>query len=150
MLRGGHPLVAAVRQALPRPRLAAPYLALLGRRLAALEAVASGSTKAAEALRERGASPLARRFLRPLEGTWDDGDENLVRGYLDRWVRPGEDPLRAAARGLVEAARAMGRVRARPETLWFLLWEMESILAEMAGEARRRRGAGGCGRGACC
>jgi hypothetical protein len=70
-----------------------------------------------------------RRFLRPLEGSWHDGDENLVRGFLDRWVRPGRDPRVAAARGLVEAADALARMAPRPETLWFYLWEMESLLS---------------------
>ncbi len=73
---------------------------------------------------------LARRFLKPFVGTWDDGDENLVRGTLDRWVRTGEDSARALARGLTDAARGLAEIEARPATLWFFLWEMESILLE--------------------
>ena len=52
-----------------------------------------------------------------------------MRGFLDRWLRPGQDPRAAAARGLVEAADALARVSPRPETLWFYLWEMESLLS---------------------
>jgi len=72
------------------------------------------------------------RLLASHEGAWDDGDENLVRGYLDRWIPQGDDPLVAAARGLSEAAVALAGLRARPETLWFFLWEMESMLAAVA------------------
>jgi len=80
------------------------------------------------------ARPIApwRRFLASHEGAWDDGDENLVRGYLDRWIPQGDDPLVAAAGGLSEAAVALAGLRARPETLWFFLWEMESMLAAVA------------------
>jgi hypothetical protein len=75
---------------------------------------------------------VARRFLASREGAWDDGDENLVRGYLDRWLRKGDDPLVAAARGLTEAASALAEMRAGPETLWFFLWELESVLGAVA------------------
>jgi len=34
-----------------------------------------------------------------------------------------------AARGLVDAADALARIAPRPETLWFYLWEMESLLS---------------------
>lgn len=37
-----------------------------------------------------------------------------------------------AARGLVEAAGALARIAPRPETLWFYLWEMESLLSGLA------------------
>lgn len=74
----------------------------------------------------------ARRFLAPLEGTWHDGDENLVRGFLDRWVGPGEDAVVARARGLVRAADELAAIGPRPETLWFFLWEMESVLRDLA------------------
>jgi hypothetical protein len=49
---------------------------------------------------------VARRFLASHEGAWDDGDENLVRGYLDRWLREGDDPVAGAARGRSAAALA--------------------------------------------
>jgi hypothetical protein len=75
---------------------------------------------------------LARRFLAPLEAVWHDGDENLVRGYLDRWMTPGEDAPAAAARALLEAAVALPAIGARPEALWFYLWEMESMLESVA------------------
>jgi hypothetical protein len=75
---------------------------------------------------------VARRFLASREGGWDDGDENLVRGYLDRWLGQGDDPLVATARGLTEAALALAGMRARPETLWFFLWELESVLSAVA------------------
>ena len=75
---------------------------------------------------------MARRFLARVMGAWDDGDENLVRGYLDRWLREGDDPLAGVARGLSEAALALASMRAGRETLWFFLREMESILAAFA------------------
>ena len=55
-----------------------------------------------------------------------------MRGYLDRWTRPGDDPRVDAARGLVRAADELARIAPRPETLWFYLWEMESRLAALA------------------
>jgi hypothetical protein len=85
-------------------------------------------------LADPGGHALARRFLRPLVGTWDDGDENLVRGYLDRWVAAGADPVRAAARGLAEAAAALAAIESRPATLWFLLWELESVLSSFVAD----------------
>jgi hypothetical protein len=103
---------------------------LLGRRLLALEAIASGK---AHTMRESAADrALARRFLGPLEGTWHDGDENLVRGFLDRWQGPGEDGGAARARGLLQAAGELAGISPRPETLWFFLWEMESVLRDLA------------------
>jgi hypothetical protein len=77
---------------------------------------------------------LARRFLEPLDGLWDDGDEELVRGYVDRWLRQEEDPKRAAARALVTAARELAGLETRRETLWFFLWELESVLESVAAE----------------
>jgi hypothetical protein len=131
-----HPFTRAVAAQLPRPRPkdAAAYLALLDRRMKALERAASGDATDAR----RPGSPgrehaLARRFLRRFEGAWDDGDENLVRGYLDRWTRGPEAPDRAAARSLVEAATELSRLEARPGTLFFFLWEMESMLASSGG-----------------
>lgn len=83
---------------------------------------------------------LARRFLRPLEASWHDGDENLVRGYLDRWARAGEDAGPATARSLLAAADALGGSGAGPPTLWFYLWEMESMLESLAARSGPRRG----------
>jgi len=130
-----HPLIDAVRRTLPRPlsTTSRRYLSLLARRLTVLGTVADGGDTAA--LAEAAASrPLARRFLEPLEGRWDDGDEELVRGYLDRWLRGGEDPRRAAARALATAARELAALETRRETLWFFLWEMESVLESVAAE----------------
>jgi CheY-like chemotaxis protein len=130
-----NPLIAAVRRTLPRPLspTSRRYLSLLDRRLAALVVVAEGGHTAA--LAESNAShALARRFLEPLEGLWDDGDEELVRGYVDRWLREGEDPQRAAARALVTAARELAGLETRRETLWFFLWELESVLESVAAE----------------
>ncbi len=126
-----HPLVSAVAKALPDPRPgdSGRFLVLLGRRLRWLEARANGDPRAAARLV---ASPddhaLARRFLGRFTQAWDDGDENLVRGYLDRFGRPGDDPGRAAARSLVEAALELSRILTRPGTLFFFLWELESML----------------------
>ena len=134
-LRARHPLTAALGRLLgaERAEQARDYLALLDDRLAALAALAADGPLVQGDLRTSPADrALARRFLASHEGAWDDGDENLVLGYLDRWVRDGVDPLAAAARGLSEAAVALARMRARPETLWFFLWEMESVLSALA------------------
>ena len=113
-----------------RARASGPFIDLLGRRLLALEAMASGR---AQTMRERPADRArARRFLAPLEGTWNDGDENLVRGFLDRWQEPGEDGGVARARGLLRAARELATIGPPPATLWFFLWEMESVLRDLA------------------
>ena len=74
----------------------------------------------------------ARRFLAPLEGSWNDGDENLVRGFLDGWQGAGDDGGVARARGLLRAAGELADMGPRPETLWFFLWEMESVLRDFA------------------
>ena len=98
----------------------------------ALSESARGRAVPAEALGLRPADRiLARGFLRPLEATWHDGDENLVRGYLDRWTGAGEQAP-AAARALLEAAQALPAMGARAEALWFYLWEMESMLESIA------------------
>ena len=55
-----------------------------------------------------------------------------MRGFLDRWTKEGEDPVVATARGLSEAASALGAMQARPVTLWFFLWELESVLSALA------------------
>lgn len=127
-----HALTAAVAEALPHPLspATAAYLDLLDQRLAAIEAIADGPAEARFS-EDPAARALARRFLRPIEGTWDDGDENLVRGYLDRWSRPGDDAVRETARRLAEAARALGRLEARPSTLWCFLWQLESMLESL-------------------
>ena len=124
--------MSAVREALPAgcARASGPFIALLERRLLALEAIASGR---AQTMRERPADRArARRFLAPLEGSWHDGDENLVRGFLDRWQGPGEDGAIARARGLLSAARELADIGPPPATLWFFLWEMESVLRDFA------------------
>ena len=133
--RRRHRLTAAVQRALGRRDRSAsePYLVLLDERLAALSDLAAGRACEAAGLRVAAADrALARRFLSAHRYDWDDGDENLVRGYLDRWTKEDEDPLTAAARGLSEAADALGAMRARPETIWFFLWELESVLSGLA------------------
>src|SRR5687768_8554270 len=133
--RTPHPLIAVIRRQLgedlgDRSRA---YLALLDDRLAALAALGQGRALVAGDLRLSPADrALARRFLAAHEGAWDDGDENLVRGFLDRWLREGDDPFAATARGLSEAASSLARMEARPETLWFFLWELESVLSGIA------------------
>ncbi len=123
-----HPLVRAVKRSLPGSSSTRDaYLGLLEARLRALEELAAGG-KNLEPLGGIAGQRLAQRFLRPLKGRWDDGDENLVRGYLDSWAPRDEDPLRVLAGSLGRAAETLGRVRARPATLWFFLWEMESML----------------------
>jgi hypothetical protein len=124
-----HPLTRAVAAAVrrPRPDDAAAFLALLDSRLKALERVAGGGEPAPEGFGRRDHA-LARRFLHRFEPTWDDGDENLVRGYLDRWARDAEPPARTMARSLVFAASELSRIEGRPGTLFFFLWEMESML----------------------
>jgi len=77
--------------------------------------------------------------LGPLEAAWDDGDETLVRGFLDRWLTAGVDPRQAAARNLVEAGHELRRLQARPATWWFFLWEMESMMRGLASAANPRR-----------
>lgn len=73
-----HALTQAVVRCLAPPHdpTTRRFLDLLDRRLAAL---ASGRPVRVRA----GERALAGRFLEPFMGSWDDGDENLVRGYLD-------------------------------------------------------------------
>ena len=52
-------------------------------------------------------------------------------GELDRWLADGEDPSRDIAARLIAAANHVGSIRARPETIWFLLWEMEGMLSDL-------------------
>jgi len=124
-----HPLTRAVARALPRPRspLATRYLALLDRRLAKAERLAAGLGAASRG-ETRASRDLARRFLRRYEGAWSDGDENLVRGHLDVWHREGVSPVTEAARAVSNCARTLGAIAPPPSTLWFFLWEMESML----------------------
>jgi len=129
-----HALTRAVARVLPASRDRDAYLALLQARLRGLGAVAEGRGQWPGASRQERA--LARRVLRKLEGAWDDGDENLVRGFLDKWLGPAEEPAVAAARSLLSAAAALAPIRSRPGTLYFLLWEMESMLTS-SGEIAR-------------
>jgi hypothetical protein len=102
-------------------------VALLDRRLAALERLAAGeSVERAELGLGAADRRTARRFLRPREASWHDGDENRVRAYLERAKSGLARALLAAAEDAATADRA--------ETLWFLLWAMESALADLAAE----------------
>ena len=93
-----HPLVERLRLSLgPAASRNEPLLEALGGRLAALQALAAG--RRPDWSGERQARAVTRRFLRRREGRWHDGDENLVRGLLDRWQGPGEDAARAMALG---------------------------------------------------
>lgn len=126
-----HPLVACLRRSLGRAagRNAAVVAALAGR-LAALAALADG--RVPDWSGEPGARQATARFLRRRAGRWHDGDENLVRGLLDRWQRPGEDPARATAAALLATAGRLAAAEPRPETLWFFLWELQSLLSGLA------------------
>lgn len=106
------------------------YLDLLDRRLRALESLAAGQP--ANLALTPSNRTLARRFLEPLEGSWDDGDENLVRGFLDRWLPSAAPAVAHVAARLLEAASHLATLDLRPGTLWFFLWEMESMLAGLA------------------
>lgn len=144
-----HALTRAVARVLPASRDRDAYLALLQARLRGLAAVAKGRGQWPGASRQERA--LARRVLRKLEGAWNDGDENLVRGFLDKWLGPSEEPAVGAARSLLSAAAALAAIRTRPGTLFFLLWEMESMLTSPGEIARipaqsgvNRSDPGGC------
>jgi hypothetical protein len=135
--------VACLRRSLGRAagRHALLLTALEGR-LLALAALAEG--RAPDWSAEPGARQVTARFLRRREGRWHDGDENLVRGLLDRWQGPGEDAARATAAALLETAARLARAEARPETLWFFLWELQSLLAGLAPEERADTARGPC------
>ena len=138
-----HPLVERLRLSLgPAASGNEPLLEALGGRLAALQALAAG--RGPDWSGERQARAVTRRFLRRREGRWHDGDENLVRGLLDRWQGPGEDAARATAAALLETAARLARAEARPETLWFFLWELQSLLAGLAPEERADTARGPC------
>jgi hypothetical protein len=113
------------------------YLDLLDLRFAALSDLVAG--RRANLAHGSTNRALSRRFLEPFQETWDDGDENLVRGFLDRWVTREADPVRARARALLDCASELARMRLRPATLWFFLWAMESTLPDLAPRPSRRR-----------
>lgn len=135
-----HPLVASVAAILSDDRRRGPFLELLERRLAALKAVAEGA--GAWPRSDRCQRALVQRVLRREADSWDDGDENLVRGYLDRWARDGANADVSAAASLLAAADALAAVATRPGTLFFLLWEMESMLTSPEDIARIPRESG--------
>jgi hypothetical protein len=114
------------------------YLELLELRLRALESLATGR-RASLALTASN-RVLSRRFLEPFEDTWDDGDENLVRGFLDRWLPSAAPPIAYRAARLLEAASQLARMDLRPGTLWFFLWEMESMLPDLTSRQAERKG----------
>lgn len=105
-----------------------PFLRGLERNLTRLATWAGDPASLAQSAGEQRA---AQRFLSSVEGSWDDGDETLVRGYLDRWS-PSDDGGAGAARAILEAAAALASLQARPQTLWFFLWEMQSVCAGLA------------------
>jgi hypothetical protein len=114
-----HPLVEVVRRFL-KPGDGEAYVELLRRRLATIEQGVMPSTSAGE-------RRLARAFLRPREGTWHDGDENLVRGWLDAFGHQDPD---VDVQAILTAAGELSRIRPRAETVWYFLWAMESMLAD--------------------
>ena len=126
-----HAFTAALRRALPRPldTGAESYLRLLDRRFAALARIANAGARGAQAGMQGSDRALARRYLATQKADWHDGDENLVRGYLDRWEKAEPRGVAAPARALLEGAAALAAIGAPPGALWFFLWEMESILA---------------------
>jgi hypothetical protein len=134
-ITGRHPLTRAVVRALgPRAAAHRAFLGLLDRRLAALERLAAGESVARAELGTGAADRrTARRFLRPREATWHDGDENRVRAHLELAARRSESAAPGLSRALLAAAEDAAQ-SARAETLWFLLWAMESALADLAAE----------------
>lgn len=105
------------------------YLALLDRRLAALDAVAAARPASARDLGlEAKDVATARRFLRPREGSWHDGDENLVRGHVET---AGPDAAAGRARRLADTAALLARIAPRAETVWCFLWLMETALPSL-------------------
>ena len=100
--------LALVRRALggADPSVVRPYLARLPGRLERLAAEAGGRPTGAAGGEERAA---VERLLAAIEGDWHDGDENLVRGWLDRWRF---DLDRAeTARALLGAVAELERIR---------------------------------------
>jgi CheY-like chemotaxis protein len=121
-------LLALVRRALQHvdPGAAGAYLRRLPDRLARLAALADGKGHgtAGAAGRDEG---TARPVLDAIEGDWHDGDENLVRGWLDVWRSRGD--AAQTARTLLRAVAEAERIRPGPGALRFLLWQIESVLA---------------------
>lgn len=126
-----HAFTAAVRRAWPRPidDGAERYLRLLDRRFVALAHVARGGARGALPGLRPADRALARRYLAARKAEWHDGDENLVRGHLDRWERGARPSAAEPARALLDGASALAAIGAPPGALWFFLWEMESVLA---------------------
>ena len=131
-----------MRQALPAGLSAAQerYLDLLDLRLRALGELAAG--RRANLALGATSRAVSRRFLHPLRETWDDGDENLVRGFLDRWIPRDADATRVRAQALLDGATELAGLSLRPGTLWFFLWEMESMLPDLAPPSSSRRKGG--------
>lgn len=131
-----HALVATVEAAIAPPlqRVGERFLPVLERRLAGL---AGWTGDRATLTQSKAEHRAARCFLASVEGSWDDGDEALVRGLLDRWSRSDAD-RGAEAEGVLEAAGTLARLQTRPETLWFFLWEMQSICDGLASRGAAR------------
>ena len=102
---------------------------MLDRRLSALASVAAAHPATADdlGLAARDAT-LARRFLRPREATWHDGDENLVRGHVEGG---GTGSAALQARRLLDTAELLARIAPRVETVWCFLWMMEAALPSL-------------------
>ncbi len=114
------------------------YLDRLPGRLERLAAVARHRLEPASLAPTAVQRDETRRVLHSIEGDWHDGDENLVRGWLDCW-HCGSDPA-AVARTLLDALDAIERIEPGPGTLRFFLWELESVLAGL--DERPERPAG--------
>lgn len=112
----------------PLRRVGEPFLPGLERRLTRLAAWTGDPRSLTQTAGEHLA---ARRFLASVEGSWDDGDETLVRDFLDHWS-PCDDDGAGAAQAMLEAAATLARLQTRPQTLWFFLWEMQSICDGLA------------------
>jgi hypothetical protein len=128
-----HPLIARVRDALGSTLLEdEAYVQLLARRLARLEKITRGN--ADESWHEtRAEQALGRDFVRQREACWSDGDENLIREWLDPWLPASvARDRRATAQRLLTAAGRLAQIDARAETLWFFLWELEGRLATLS------------------
>jgi hypothetical protein len=120
------------RAALPRSPAASRYLSDLAGRFAALAQVAAGRHLPARRL-ARGLRN-ARAVLARFEGDWSDGDENLVRDELDDWRAREGEPRAAAAAAVLRTAERLSRIHSRRETVRCFLWELESVLADIAAQ----------------
>jgi hypothetical protein len=120
------PLTSALRAALAgrRTKDLPRFLRLFGRQLAALERLARVQTTGPMIPVDKA---LARRVLRGAEELWNDGDENLVRGHLDRFVSAATD-ARAQVLRLHETAKELAAIGAPPGAVAFFAWEMQSML----------------------